>query len=406
MAIYQNQDLSINRIFVSNDLTQLITDMAELKHCALNPLLYYSSTGFPVVDRNNMNKGSVFKDYFIPTGAWKIQKNNDQINLIGVEKTLSFTQYVDLIFENIKSQIQNIYKDHKTVTLFYSGGIDSMVVLSYIISLGLLSRTRLLHYQNTPTSQQEKYLITQLLERFSNQVQEVDRFEVTVKDVADIFNRGSLSDLLCYSSKTIFSKINQQAIITGHHGNQILLHKDVFVDEILLSRPDEWNKVGKQKLYTDINFRYDPTRPKVKIDDCYMLIKPWENLCGINQNVFFNVLGSSTTFEYLRKLDFSTVDVLSILDAQVAREIMNRNTDDLLTEFIETEDTTMGDSITPFQVPLDFLDKSILQIPTDLHHDANGLEYIQTQIDRAYNQGYIYINDLVTIKTLNHIGQL
>ena len=71
----------------------------------------------------------------MPTGSYIFNDDGGVITKQIIPSTITLDEYQEALFNNIQTQIQEIYKKYKTVTLLYSGGIDSITLLSFIINL-------------------------------------------------------------------------------------------------------------------------------------------------------------------------------------------------------------------------------------------------------------------------------
>jgi hypothetical protein len=405
---YQNFDLTSNYVLVSTANSKVVTDIRTLKNCKLSQQIYYSPSSCPIVNRFDFEAGSCFEDYIIPPASFII---GDDLSLEKIKPSVLLPEYTEAVYTDIQETIKQIYKQHTEVTLSYSGGIDSMVLLSFIINLNLLHRTNIIFFKNNVTNAVEKPLVIDLLNKLKFKAKNIEILNITLEDIAHSFNHESFDQLICYSSSSLLRRTKNNAFIFGWHGNQILLHKNTFIDEILLADPAKLEYCKKlisqdKKFYTQSLKKYNFDTHKVGIARQFMLMKPWNKLNGINQNCVYGPIGSDSTFKLLRELDFSKIDPAIIAEASIAKDIIYRNVNDLLAQYYDIEDVTDGDVLLPFTVPLDLLDISKLTIPSTLNHDAKGVEYITSELALAHKNNFIPINTLVVIKALNWISDL
>lgn len=409
--IYQNYDLSSNYFLVHNDETKIVYDIHTLKNSKLAQQIYFSPSSCPIINRNNSNDGSCFEDYMIPTSAYTVAVTDVKIKIEKIPATESLTTYIDSVYFDIQNQLIKIYKQHTEVTLCYSGGIDSMVLLSFIINLNLLSRTNIIFFKNSVTNSIEKPLVLDLLCVLKSKANNVEILNITFDDVADSFNYESFEQLLCYATSSILRRTKNNAFIFGWHGNQILLHKNIFIDEILLTSPSQLERCKElihsdNKFYTQSLKKYNFDEHKISLAQRYMLMKPWDKLNGINQNSVYSPIASDYTFQLLRRLDYSDIDVNVIIEASVAKEIIQRNVGNSLSMYYDIEDVTDGDVLLPCNIPLELIDINKLVIPDTLNHDPHGLTYITNEIQLAHKNQFIPLNSLVVIKALQWIDRL
>jgi len=411
---YQNIDLSNNKFFVNDN--EIVTDISTLKHNQLSRDIYFRPSNAPLVNINDSTQGSCFDGYTIPTGSFIYDKDNTGIRYTEQITNLNLLSYIDYVWVNINTTIHKIYQTHKEVTLCYSGGIDSMVLLSYIIAQGLLSRTNIICFENhtqtdilalhNNTSNKEKVL--KLLDTIKSQVISIKWLKITTKDIADSFNAGNYEHLVCYTTNTILQQHKDTAFIFGFHGNQVFLHKSVFVDELLLQgviTPTEVNQVlSNNNFYTQSLIGYDVDRKKPGVKCTHMVLKPWSTLDYTNNNRLYSPIGSDITFNLLRSLDFKTVTINNIANVTVARNIINRNIGLTLDSYIGVEGVFDSDILKDTLIPLSLLNPELLVIPKELTHNQEGIDYIKYELAQSKVSGVIPINVLTSIKMLNWIN--
>lgn len=406
--MHQNLDLSLDKFFVRKDFSELITDIKQLRNSRLDRNVYFRPSGCPLINVNDSEAGSCFEDYFIPTASYKFYTETD-IHAVSVGKNLALSDYVDALYYDIRNRIEQIYQQHKYVTLSYSGGIDSIVILSYLLEMDLLPRTDIICYQNTTQGPKDITKINALLESLKHQVRSIDWLDITVDEVISNFNYLNFEHVKCYATMAVLKKSKNQAVLFGHHGNQVLLHKNIFLDEILLNRPaaiSEINELlrGPRDFYTQSLINFDTNAPRIGIERRHMLMKPWHALSNKN-HIVYGPLADDSNFDRLRKLDYSQIKVSTIADADVARNIIKANVGDLLDSYIETESIKENDVLANMLIPVDQLNPDLLVISTNLNHNPEGLDYLQNEIANAKLSKKIPINTLVAIKALNWLSQ-
>lgn len=411
--MYQNLDLNINKFFVTKDYSNLVTNITQLKNSRLDRNFYFRPSGCPLINVNDFTAGSCFEDYVIPTGSYQFESDSVRT----VDKNLPINSYIDELFVGISARIQSIYQAHDTVTLAYSGGIDSMVLLGFIQSQGLLPRTDVVCFKNqtqsNPTclhqdpTKLEK--VTDLLNQIGQLARSVTWLDITIADITHGFNHQQLEHVKCYATNAVIRNSTSSAFIFGHHGNQVLLHKNIFLDELVLSRESAQEEIvnllaGPTDFYTQSIIGYDVSAPKIGIEQRHMLMKPWSLLNTPAQTVY-SPLGNADTFDQLRRLDYSQISVDTIANATVAKELIARTAPYLL-PYISVEGVKDGDNLEEAVIPLSLLNPDLLTVPLELNHNAEGLDYIQHEIAQAQQTQYIPINSLVTIKALNWLALL
>ena len=415
---YQNLDLSLNKFFLRKDFSELVLDIKQLKNSQLDKNIYFRPSACPLINVNNSSDGSCFEEYRIPTASYQFEIKNNKVYPIPIEKNLNLNEYIDVLYQNIYNRIHDIYQRHSEVTLSYSGGIDSMVLLSFIQAQGLLSRTRVVCFENQTQNDpsclhlniEKKNQVTALLDTIKDQVLSIQWLAITQSDFISSFNNQSLEHTKCYVTNAILQNTNSTAYIFGYHGNQVLLHKNIFIDEIILTRNCAKNEMlelllGSANFYTQSLVNYNVDSPKIGIDQRHMLQKPWSLLSSDNK-VIYSPLADDFDFIQLRKLDYGKISISTIADATVAREMLDRNVGQNLNSYITTDGVKEQDNLECMVIPLDQINPKLLSVPGNLNHNTEGLDYLQYEIELTKTTNEIAINTLVSIKALSWLSQI
>ena len=369
--------------------------LRDLRHAQLDAGIYYKPTAFPLLDHTDTTLGSAFKDYRVPTSAY-------QFSAAGLvkrdRKQISLAAYVDACDQLFRQAVIQIYRQHGSAVLSYSGGIDSMVLLGYIESLGLMSRTTLLIQENYAQAEDDPSLIRnnarkalairELTQRVA--AEQIVHQSVTDQHVIDCFNRYDYHALRTYNTVAGMELFRDRAMIYGHHGNQVLLHKDIFLQEIVLqggATLEQVNNLLKDNHYYCSSMR--ELTGLVSLDDQNLKHRQWHTH---NDNYYYDPLGAA--IDLCRCVDYAVVDPLTIMDVGVGRELLHRTVGNKFDDLIVTEGLSDGDSLPRKSFDRDCFDAAQLEIPIDIHHDTEGVRWLESQLD----QQRIDFNSLTSIK--------
>ena len=408
---YINYDLTLNKFFVNEDHIIILPDK---NHYSLNRKIYFQPSASPLVHVSDSELGSCFEQLTIPTASWIYNKNGARQKL-PIDTDL--TSYTQKIYQNINQSIAKIYSEHPLVNLMYSGGIDSMVLLSYILKQGLGPRTRLICFENTTqphpsglgTNNTKKFKVKDLYRKYQDQLHSIVWHSIDITHVVNAFNHGQLADIKCYATKTVLDQYHNSVFIFGHHGNQVLLHKSIFLDEIIIRQPNIRSNI--QKLQIDNNYyttsisEYQIPKEPIGVERRHFLIKPWSVFHGHRNNLIYSPIGSNENFQLTRSLDFTEIDPWTIMDATVAKDLIRQNVGNEFDMFMDTESLKENDNLETIQLPISELDPVALTIPPDLVHHPEGLDYLHHELGKAQFNKWLPINIAVSIKSLQYISQ-
>jgi hypothetical protein len=422
MNEYINHDLDLNKFFA--DRQHCVVPYPSKHDYAINRQIYFRPSNSPIIWVEDADLGSCFEDLIVPTGSWIYKDNGTREH---VPSNVDLHSHIEQIHQNIDGSIAKIYQQHSQVNLLYSGGIDCMVVLSYILKQGLARRTRLICFENNTqpaanglaTNTAKKQKVVDLYRHYQDQLLGIDWHTINVEDVVNVFNHGDLAAIKCYATRTILDRYLNQAFIGGHHGNLVLLHKWIYLDEIVIQNSQmrqlmQQHQKEKTSYYTtslspesagnDAEFHYQIPDSPMGLDRRHLLMKPWDALCGHNGNWLYTPLGSDQNFTLTRRLNFAQIDPWTIMNATVARDLIMLNVGHELDAFIDTESVKENDNLELIQLPADLLNLKQLTVPMDLKHHKEGLDYIQYEIAQIPQRGWLAINTAVSIKSLWHIS--
>lgn len=408
----------MSKFFITNSDRAKIVARPDSKYHDLNKEIYFQPSVSPLISVNDYRLGSCFADLYIPTASFVwIANYDDTYSPVTLPQSVNLDVYLEEIDRVIEHSIKNIYRTHDHAVLAFSGGIDSMVLLAYIINLGYLPKTTLDIFDNTTQNHASclhinshcRQAVTDLLNELQGKTKNIMWSSINEEHAAEVFNTGQLQDIKCYGSKTLLKRHEKQAVIFGWHGNQALLHKDIFLDEIRLKKPSWSAQLSdyinqKQGFYTLGLKNYDVSKPPVGIEHRHLVIKPWSLLNGTNGNSVYAPFQNQGLLLLTRMLDFSSIHPDVILDAQIARKLIDSRCA-WLTDFITHETVQENDSLSFFRLPADKIDQDALIIPPGLRHHPHGIDYLLTEIAQMEVQQYLAINTAVSIKSLQYIAQ-
>jgi hypothetical protein len=397
----QNKDLTLDKWLVHKQ-TGAVAKCRDLLNQPLSREIYFSPSYSPLIHVKDSRLGSCFENWMIPTALPHGQ-------------SVTLDHYQNQLYDLIQSAVKDVYRKHQMVYLALSGGIDSMVLLSFVLNLRLSQRTVLVVLENHTQSNKDCLHIDmqrkQQLFALCSQLDMPMHYEIfSLADLANAANHG-LAEIKCYITHALLSRYRDQAWMFGFHGNQLLLHKEVFLDEILTAAPDKtldvMNAIAQPEFYTQSLKHYDVQKIKHPLKYHHLLLKPWSALNGVNNNTLYAPIGATDrAFDLCRQIDFGTVDPNVITNAAVARWIIDQNQQYWLQNYISTESTKDIDNLEHVNVPLNLLNSDVLTVPDKLVHHPEGHEWLLQEASRAKQCGHIALNTLVSLKNLQWLASL
>ncbi len=450
-GLYQNFDLHLgDKIFVqvhNNDL-YLINDYKKLQHAQIVEKAYRDFSPVPFVAGLDSRQQSCFRNWFIPSASYRFSVTSDHVDVSLIKKDLSLDEYTHQMYDRVIKNLKSIYAQHDRVYVHYSGGIDSLVCLSFIIKLGLQKRTTLLYFKNLPeishhSAPEASFLhsvkqqaIENLLADMSDQMHSIITDCVTMSDFLHHLNHGTFIDLLAYSTATMIQKYPDGAHIGGHLGNESLLHWHIYINDVLQAGHDieQLKELSKQTVYSqnhvlrsmitglapglDKNYNQFCVDEAIDYRSCNQWLLPVMELkhhsqvprSSLNYDSvkFYHPLMDEDTSELHRKLHWKDIDFSYLLDAKLARDIMKINVGNRLDQYVTVDgrDSDSWDAWTrSFMLSADKINPKLLTVPDNLCHDDNGFRWLNYALRHAATHG-ISIKMLMTFKAINHLSKL
>jgi len=399
LSNFKQMDLE-EKIFVKIEKESIIARTAEQlikAHTALSDKIYYCPTKFPLISINDIRLGTAWKDWLCPNFNTQFYYNNDN-NKITVCKVIrnkiSLDQYTEKLQIILDNNISKIVKKNKNLFLCYSGGVDSSVILSYLIKKKIQDKVTLINFSNLVNNKK--------INNFNYEKKlgfKVENIKINLNDLINVCNTKNYEKIICYTTYTLLKKYKKSSFIYGFHGNQSLLHKKIFLEQI--------NKDVLKKGYCSSLNNWKSMKNPTPLAEHILLMKPWDKINGTNNCKIFSPLGNNEIFEMVRSIDWSNVDPHTINDAKVAKQIINNNVGALLdssilkNENIAESDTIIGD----LEVPLKELDTDIFDINEKNYHNKQGHDWLVKEYANAMKENSIKLNTLISFILIKNISK-
>ena len=449
-GLYQNFDLHMgDKIFVqvNDDDLYLTNDYKKLQHTQIVEKVYRDFSPLPFVAGLDCRQQSCFRNWFIPSASYRFLITSDHVDVSLIKKDLSLDEYTHLMYDRVIENIKTIYSQHDRVYLHYSGGIDSLVCLSFILKLGLQKRTTLLYYKNFPEISHQ-YLpessflnpvklqaIENLFADMADQMHSIITDCVTISDFLQQLNHGTFIDVVAYSTATMMQKYSDGAHIGGHLGNESLLHWHIYINDVIQAGHDieQLKELSKKTAYAKNHVlrlmnasgsiqAFDQTCVDKTLDSrsCDQWLLPVmefkhhsqvpRSSLNYNSIKFYHPLMDETTSELHRKLHWRDIDFSYLVDAKLARDIIKVNVGNRLDRYVTTDGQDsdnwgMESWARSFMLSADKINPKLLTIPDNLCHDDNGFRWLNYALRHADTHG-ISTKMLMTFKAINHLSML
>lgn len=416
-GLYKNDDGVLPTVWVrvvGSDI-ELVTNIKQLANEKLTRNIYFSATNFPHTNRYDCFSTSVFDGWMVPSTNYIFEVDDKTVTVTEMPKSIPFGEYKSLVYENTKNNILSVYEDGREGVLFYSGGIDSMTLMSFLRKFDLLSRTHIVFSLNA-TQELAAYRVPT---RFAK-VKEMERiisgeclsFNYVSTDIADIANvsnmfNGEFSRLLTYCSSHCETMFNNVTFIEGE-GDALHLHTKQVMNDILMANGTvtDYSQEQRTDYYSSDASACKSPSYDTGIRNVVFRSKPYRGMNRVNGNKFAQPIINNGGFDLIRSLDMRGVDYRYAVDALLPKEYIRTNVGDSFDGLIMSEYAMDFDIIKDVFVRCDEITISDYEIPTALNHNEDGLRFLQEQYDSLSKDEYINLNSLISIAAMRHLSGL
>ena len=355
---------------------------------------------FPWMDHDHL-KDTVFIGYSAPPFYNRYKEENNKITVERLEQnTISMEEYTIISKHKIEQNIKHLLDTKKDITLFYSRGIDSLLLLSYLMKYDRVKDTRLIHLGDRIS---KKPFMDTSIEKQTG-------FNIETHFVDDEFiysgfnqsNPFKLRELIFY---WVAERFKNSLILCGNEGNSVLFHKWEWVKRI--GRP-----VTMTSCYTKECLNINWNTPTDLDYHTISFIEPRSR--SWNSNDLKDIHCPISDMELLRMLPFIDVrnlDTNFIADASMVKNIIRDNVgnklDFLMTTQTESwnrpvyDETFDTKKIDPIYLKIDALKKenqgNIRRIVRPM-----GIIHIRNKIQQGLNENRLSFRDIACMKLINY----
>jgi len=389
----KNYDVLIridNDKITARTMEQLIND-AE---CKINYSLYNAPTIFPWVNSCNLNH-TVFKDwksssfyenYFNDNGIIKIKKID--------QHSILLKDYIALAKYKIEDNMLKILENSKNLILCYSQGIDSILLLSYLIKFNKIKDTRIIYCLNENVSNQEIDFSLEKKLGFN-----IEILRLNTEDLLSFADQENPFKFYHYQSHWLANKFKNNTLLVGHEGNSVLMHKWEWVKR--LGKP-----VTKKDIYvTSCLDKIDWSIDRNLDFDTISFIEPYSRFWN-NSKEFGAVLSPISDIELIKLLPFVDIrdaDPNFFGDAELIRSMIKDNVKDYLDILIKKENDNWVNFWNIGNINSNKLKENTLKLSTHPRLDVKGIIYMRKVIEKAKTDGIIDVTALLSLKFNNYL---
>jgi hypothetical protein len=387
----RNYDVLIkidNDNITARTLEQLIQDPT----CKVDHKICHCQIIFPWVDHNHL-KNTVFKDWIAPSFYTNFKASHGSIIAETLpQHTIPLTEYIQTAKSKIENNVKNLFNNSKNMILLYSGGIDSILLLSYLIKFNRLKDTPLIYCYNECLQQRTQFHLEKKLGF------DVNSIDVSRQVLIDYANQSNPFKFRNYQSHWLAKKYHDKTILIGDEGNSVLMHKWEWLKR--LGKPPT-----KKNIYvTSCHDQIDWNTPTDLDHNTISFIDPYSRSWN-NEKDFNNLLSPISDISLMRMLPFIDIrgmDPDFVGDAELIRSMIYDNVKHELDPLIIRENYSWGMGPNPENLRIKDIDNAMLEIDFKKRIETKGLLSIKYKIEQAKIDGYIEPRCLLGLKYINY----
>ena len=397
----RNYDVLIkieNDTITAKTLEQLIEDT----NVKLHDKICYTVDNFPWIDPAQLEE-TIFIDWTAPSFYDRFRAENNKIIVEQLEQhTIPLKDYIDLAKNKVEQNMKHILDNSNNLIMLYSRGIDSLLVLSYLIKYDRLKDTRLIHCGHGPSN---KSFIDYNLEKKLGI--DVETLFFRHDDIVKYANQPNPFKFRECISRWVLEQFNNDTIITGYEGNSVLMHKWEWVKR--LGTP-----ITEQNIYVQDCLNIDWWKPTDLNHHTITFIEPYSRNWN-NPKEFGRMLSPISDLELMKILPFVDIrgmDPNFIGDAIMIRDMIYSNVGNKLNSLINKETITWNRPIFEQDIDVDKLNNDAINIKILRDSTRVGIKRISNikgvanlirEIDKAKKSKKINVRLLMIIKYINYL---
>ena len=389
----KNYDVLIK---IDNDkiTARTLEQLIKAADCKINYSLYTTPTIFPWANNCNLNH-TVFKDWKSSSFYENYFNDRGTIKIKGIaQNSIPLKDYIAMAKYKIEDNMLKILENSKNLILCYSRGIDSILLLSYLIKFNKVKDTRIVYCLNENVSNQE---IDFSLEKKLGLDVEIVRLKE--EDMLSFADQENPFKFYHYQSHWLTDKFKNHTLLVGHEGNSVLMHKWEWVKRLgkPVTKKDGYVTSCLDKIDWSINRNLE--------FDTISFIEPYSRSWN-NPKEFGDVLSPISDIELIKLLPF--VDILDadpnfFGDAELARSMIKDNVKDYLDTLIKSENENWVNFWNMGNINSNRLKEDTLKLDTHPRLNVNGIVYLRKVIEKAKTDGIIDVTALLSLKFNNYL---
>jgi len=389
----RNYDVLIrvdNNHITARTLEQLIQD----PDCKIDHRICHSPDVFPWLYNTHL-KNTFFKDWQAPSFYAHFRESHGSIiTEMLPQHTVPLAEYIRTAKDRIENNVKNLFENSKDMILLYSGGIDSILLISYLIKYDRLKDTPLVYCynENADDSVQRSQFD---LERSLGL--NIEFIKVSKQTLIDYANQTDPFVFRNYQSHWIAEKFKDKTILIGNEGNSVLFHKWEWLKR--LGKPATKKNIYVTSCHNQINW----ATPADLNYNTISFIEPFSR--SWNNKDFTHMLSPISDMSLLQMLPFVDIrdmDPNFVGDAELIRSMINENVGTMLDSLITTENFNWGICDGSENLQIKNLNDIMLNIDFKKRIETKGLIHMKHKIDRAKIDGHVEPRCLLSLKYINY----
>jgi phenolic acid decarboxylase len=314
------------------------------------------------------------------------------------QKTIELSDYIKRAKITLENNFLKIIKRHsgKNIVLCYSKGIDSLLLLSYLIKHNLVNKTKLVMIENQFYSVGSNKLDDPNYD-FTKERKlglTVETLKIDQKMYLPYINQPCPFLLFNYQQSIIANAFKNDLVLTGFEGNSVLLHTDRWLWQL-------GKTPTKKNLYEkDITFIENKDKRFLFLSHIRPNSRSWHN------QLYSNIESPITDLSLLGELPFIKIDDVDpnwVANAELSRELIHDNVGTLLDELITNSGRTWVNRQAQLTIPLEDVDPEQLIIKSSKQVDVHLLAKLIQARREQVKKNVVSINVLERIKLINYI---
>lgn len=398
---------------------------------------------YPFYDKHNI-KDTVFNDWESSTFYQNFKLNAD--GLIEVSElprnTIPYKDYEALAIEKIEKNMKHFIDSNEDIVLMYSQGIDSILLMAYLMKYNALDRTELVYVNNTaplhkleknkgqiihpfwqwrfdnpdepneePVNKKSFVSNEKNILKFDNNLdlsfeqtlgfKKITQLNMNEETLIKWANTEDAESFFNYQSYEVAEQFKGRPILIGFEGNSVLFHKWEWIRRIGKPIPKDDNYYTQTANAIDWGKEWDNDWAVITWYNPKQ--RGWDNKTLQHE---YSPISDSELMSLLPFVDLESIDPLEVANSTLVKKMIRSLVGDKFDHLIIKEGNNWMNFWNLARIPLSKVKPEFLKLYVNRKSNLHNVAHCKKALMQAKEIDWIFAVDLLQMKFTNKITLL